>query len=281
MNFPTDLKVFPFPGDKRWPGQLARLDEQEQARWWEAFGPRNEAFAKADLEGQALVRWKYQEYLKDYLRCIKSIDDGIGRLDAYLREKGLLDNTVFIYSSDQGFYMGEHGWFDKRWIYEESLHMPLIVRWPGTVKPGSRFTPLVQNIDYASTFVDIAGGVAPQGRHGRSIVPILRGETPVDWRKSVYYHYYDRGHGVARHYGLRTDRYTMAHFYESKEWELFDLEEDPNQLTSVYDDPNYAETRRNLHDELTRLRLHFADKTDEMPLPQRKRRQRAQGNGRR
>ena len=268
MNFPTDLKVLE---KGKWAGQLNRLNDAEKTEWLEAFGPRNEAFFKAKLEGKALVRWKYQEYLKDYLRCIKAVDDSVGAIDAYLKEQGLTDNTVLIYSSDQGFYMGEHGWFDKRWIYEESLHMPLILRWPGVVNPGSRFKQLVQNIDYASTFCEITGAKAADNLHGRSFVPILRGETPDQWRKSVYYHYYDRGHGVARHYGMRDHRYTLAHFYETDEWELFDLEKDPKQLKSVYSDPAYAESLAGLKEELARLKSDFKDESDQWPLPGRKR----------
>jgi arylsulfatase A-like enzyme len=173
-------------------------------------------------------------------------------------------NTVLIYSSDQGFYNGEHGWFDKRWIYEESLHMPLIVRWPGVVRPGSRFTPLVQNIDYAPTFVEIAGGRAPDNLHGHSLVPILRGETPADWRESLYYHYFaGGGHGVPKHFGLRTDRYTLARFYETDEWELYDLQKDPRQLHSMYADPAYAKTVAELTSELARLRLKYGDNEGE------------------
>ena len=271
MNLPTDLKVLE---KDKFAGQLNRLSDAEKAEWVKASGPRNEAFFKAKLEGRELVRWKYQEYMKDYLRCIKAVDDSVGRIDAQLKKDGLAENTVMIYSSDQGFYMGEHGWFDKRWIYEESLHMPLVVRWPGVVEPGSRYSQLVQNIDYASTFCEIAGSKAPEGRHGRSIVPILRGESPRDWRESVYYHYYDRGHGVARHYGLRSDRYTLAHFYETDEWELYDLEEDPKQLRSVYAEAAYAETLSTLKRELVELRERFKDDSDQMPLPAKKRRKR-------
>lgn len=244
MNLLSDLKVVP-PGK----GPNAEFDE--------AFGPRNEAFEKANLQGTALTRWKYQEYMKDYLRCVKGVDDSIGRVLDYLKAEGLEDNTVVIYSSDQGFFNGEHGWFDKRWIYEESIHMPLIVRWPGVVKPGSRPTPMVQNIDYAPTFVEIAGGTVPPGLHGKSIVPILRGETPADWRTNVYYHYYDRGHAVTPHYGVRTSRFTLAHFYSLDQWELFDNEKDPHQLRSVYDDPAYGGTVAQLKTELERLRKDY------------------------
>jgi arylsulfatase A-like enzyme len=201
--------------------------------------------------------------MKDYLRCIKGVDDSLGRLMEELKAEGLEKDTVVIYASDQGFYNGEHGWFDKRWIYEESIHMPLIVSWPGVVKPGTRFTPMVQNIDYASTFVEIAGGHTPDGLHGRSLVPILRGQTPTDWRHSVYYHYYDPDHGVPRHYGIRTERYTLVHFYVTDEWELYDLKKDPQQMRSVYSDPSYAATVDRLKAELNRLKTGFKDTSDQ------------------
>ena len=250
MTLANDLKV-------RAPGK-GRPD----AEWQAAYGPRNEAFEKANLQGAALTRWKYQEYMKEYLRCVKAVDDSVGRILDYLKAEGLEENTVVIYASDQGFFNGEHGWFDKRWIYEESIHMPLIVRWPGVIKPGSRPAPLVQNIDYAATFVELAGGKIPDGLHGRSLVPILRGETPADWRKSLYYHYYDPGHGVTKHYGVRTDRFTLVNFYPVKEWELYDNEKDPLQLHSVHDNPAYAQTLAELKAELERLRQRYENNFD-------------------
>ena len=262
LTLRDDLKV---PVDGKLPGENSRMTDAERAEWQTAFGPRNEAFAKANLQGRELTRWKYQEYMKDYLRCIKAVDDSVGRLLEYLKVEGLDENTVVIYSSDQGFYNGEHGWFDKRWIYEESLHMPFIVRWPRVVKPGTRFTPMIQNIDYAATFLDIAGAKIPEGLHGRSFAPILRGQTPPDWRQSVYYRYYDAGHNVAPHYGVRTARYTLAHFYRTDEWELYDLQKDPQQLRSVYADPGYAKTLAKLKTELTRLRTEFKDDSDSQP----------------
>ena len=243
-------------------GDLKVGKGRPDAEWQAAFGPRNAAFEKAKLEGAALTRWKYQEYMKDYLRCVKAVDDSVGRILDYLKAEGLEDNTIVIYASDQGFFNGEHGWFDKRWIYEKSIHMPLIVRWPGVVKPGSRPTPLVQNIDYAATFVEIAGGKIPTGLHGRSLVPILRGETPADWRKSLYYHYYDPGHGVTKHYGVRTDRFTLVNFYPVKKWELYDNDKDPLQLRSVYANPAYAPTVAELKTELERLRQQYESDFD-------------------
>jgi len=232
-----------------------------------AYGPRNVDFRRRNPQGRDLTRWKYQQYMKDYLRCIKAVDDSVGRLVQYLASEGLESNTVVIYSADQGFYNGEHGWFDKRWIYEESLHMPFIIRWPGVVQAGSRPTAMIQNIDYAPTFVEIAGGRIPAGLHGRSFLPILRGRTPADWRKDLYYHYYDAGHGVAKQYGIRTERYTLVHFYTTDEWELFDLQKDPKQLRSVYADPAYADTVVQLKAELEQLRTRFKDDTMFAPAP--------------
>lgn len=235
------------------------------------YAARNADFARRKPSGRDLVRWKYQQYLKDYLRCVKAVDDSVGRVVEALRAAGLEQNTVVIYSSDQGFYMGEHGWFDKRWIYEESVHMPFIIRWPGVVKPGTRFTPFIQNIDYAATFVELAGGKVPSGLHGRSFVPVLRGQTPADWRRSIYYHYYDPGHGVARHYGVRTERFTLAHFYATDEWELFDNQKDPDQLRSVYQDTAYAQQLAQVKAELVRLRRLYGDtETPDASAPARK-----------
>jgi arylsulfatase A-like enzyme len=257
LSLLNDLKVFP-PG--KYTRDFSPMSDAERAEWAKVFGPRNEAFFKANLQGDDLTRWKYQEHMKDYLRCAKSVDDSVGRLLAELKAEGLESNTVVIYSSDQGFYNGEHGWFDKRWIYEESIHMPFIIRWPGVVKPGTRFTEFIQNIDYAETFVDMAGGKIPDGLHGHSLVPVLRGETPTDWRKSVYYHWYETvGHNVPKHYGVRTDEYTLVYFYTTDEWELYDLKKDPQQLRSVYADPAYAKVVVEMKAELTRLREQFKD----------------------
>ena len=235
------------------------------------YAARNADFAKQKPEGRELTQWKYQQYMKDYLRCVKSVDDSVGRIVEELKKLGLEDNTIVIYSSDQGFFNGEHGWFDKRWIYDESIHMPFIVRWPGVVKPGTRFAPFIQNIDYAPTFVDMAGGKVPDGLHGHSLVPVMRGKTPDDWRKSVYYHYYgEKSHQVAKHYGARTDRYTLAFFYDKNEWELYDNQKDPLQLHNVYADPAYAKTVEELKAELTRLRALYKDSDAIVPANQRK-----------
>ncbi len=246
------------------------LNDEQRQQIEAVYAPKNEAMKKADLKGKDLVRWKYQRYVKDYLRCIASVDDNLGRVLEYLDKSGLAENTVVIYSSDQGFYLGDHGWFDKRWMYEESLRMPLLVRWPGVTRPGSENRDLVQNLDFAETFLDVAGVPVPDDMQGRSLVPLLKGETPDDWRKSVYYHYYEfpGWHDVQRHYGVRTDRHKLVYYYPIDEWELFDLEKDPDELKSVYDDPAYAGVAAELKTELARLRKeNGADQFEEPPTP--------------
>ncbi len=246
------------------------LNQEQRSRILAAYGPKNEAMKKANLKGKDLVRWKYQRYVKDYLRCIASVDDNLGRVLDYLGKTGLADNTVVIYNSDQGFYLGDHGWFDKRWMYEESLRMPLLVRWPGVIQPGTENRDLVQNLDFAETFLDVAGAAIPDDMQGRSLVPLLKGQTPDDWRKGIYYHYYEfpGWHDVQRHYGVRTDRYKLIHYYVIGEWELFDLQNDPDELRSVYADPACAGVVRELKAELARLRkLYKADQFQEPPAP--------------
>ncbi len=237
----------------------------EQKKLWDAaYEPKNEAFRKANLKGKDLVRWKYQRYIKDYLRCIASVDDNIGRVLDYLDEAGLADDTIVIYASDQGFYLGEHGWFDKRFMYEESLRMPLLVRYPKQIKPGSVNKDIVLNLDFAPTFLDFAGVSIPADMQGRSIRTLMQGKTPKDWRKSMYYHYYEYPavHSAKRHYGVRTERYKLIHFYHDiDEWELYDLQKDPDELNNIYNDPTYADVVNKLKAELSRLRKEFTDDT--------------------
>ncbi len=239
-----------------WENTYGRMTEEQKKVWDAAYEPKNEAFRAANLEGKDLVRWRYQRYIKDYLRCIASVDDNIGRLLDYLDETGLAENTLVIYSSDQGFYLGEHGWYDKRWMYEESLEMPLLMRWPEVIKPGSEDAHLVQNLDYAETFLEIAGVEIPKDMQGESILPLMKGEDPEDWRESIYYHYYENpgAHNVPRHYGVRTDRYKLIHYYQLDEWELIDLEKDPKEMRSFYGADGYAEVQEELEKELKRLR---------------------------
>ncbi|MFT5130216.1 MAG: arylsulfatase A-like enzyme [Rhodothermales bacterium] len=219
------------------------------------FRPRNEAFAVAKLEGAARTRWHYQRFIKNYIRCGMAVDENVGRLLDFLDEKNLAQDTIVIYSSDQGFYLGEHGWFDKRWMYEESLRTPLLMRWPGVVAAGSNNTEIVSNLDYAATFLAIAGAPAAPEMHGKSLVPLLRGQTPIGWRKSLYYRYYESGgHGVPAHRGVADSRYKLMHFHESRldSWELYDRKNDPRELRNVYDNPEYKSVRDRLATELTR-----------------------------
>jgi arylsulfatase A-like enzyme len=234
------------------------LNDEQRKQWDTYYGPRNKTFREANLTGKDLVRWKYNRYMHDYLGCIKAVDESVGRLLDYLDEQKLTDNTLVVFSSDQGFYLGEHGWFDKRWIFEESVTTPCLARWPGVTKPGSANKNLVSVLDFAETFLDAAGLEIPADMQGRSLRPVLAGQTPADWRKSFYYHYYEfpGPHSVRKHYGVVTDRYKLVHFYEPEMnyWELFDLQTDPLELTSVYDDASYAQTRQELEKELARLR---------------------------
>ena len=236
-----------------------RLTPEQLAKWDAAYGPKNKKFMEANLKGKDLIRWKYQRYLKDYLRCIKSVDDSVGQIQHHLEKSGLLENTVFIYSSDQGFYLGEHGWFDKRFMYDESFRTPLLISWPGTTRPGSVNSDLVSNLDFAETFLEIAGVNIPSDMQGLSLVPILKGRTPKDWRNSVYYHYYEYPgwHMVHRHEGAYDGRYKLLNFYDLGEWELYDMETDPNEMTNVYQRPEYAEVAKQMHRELGKLREQY------------------------
>ncbi|WP_146528088.1 sulfatase family protein [Novipirellula artificiosorum] len=240
----------------------------DQIKVWDAaYRAKNEAYLKnrENMTEKEIIQWKYQRYVKDYLRCVKSVDDSVGAVLDYLEEAGLADNTVVIYSSDQGWYLGEHGWFDKRWMYEESFKTPLLMRWPGVVKPGTTNNDMVSNLDFAETFLSIAGVEIPADMQGRSLVPIAKGQTPSDWRQSFYYHYYENpgAHNVARHFGVTNGRHKLIHFYALEgesldDWELFDLDKDPNELHSVYGDPAYASIQSSLLEELHRLQQEYA-----------------------
>jgi arylsulfatase A-like enzyme len=228
------------------------------------YAARNAYYAKHKPTGKALVKFKYQLYMKDYLRCIWAVDESVGRLLNYLDESGLAKNTIVMYCSDQGFYMGEHGWFDKRFMYEESYRTPLLVRWPGRVKPGSTNKDLVQNIDFAETFLDLAGVKSPEEMQGESIVPLMKGDTPKDWRSSLYYHYYEypASHAVRRHEGVSEKRFKLIRFYgkdvpNGEEWEFFDLKNDPQEMKSEYSNPEYAGEVERLKKELQRLREYY------------------------
>ncbi len=206
-------------------------------------------------------RWNYQRYMQDYLACVDSLDENVGRVLAYLDQTGLAASTLVIYTSDQGFFLGDHGWFDKRFMYEESLQMPLLVRWPGVVTAGSTADAIVLNVDFAPTLLAAAGLPIAPAIQGRSALPILRGQTPADWRQSMYYRYYHypQDHRVQPHYGVRTDRYKLIFYNKIDQWELFDLQADPHELHNIYADPAHAATVATLKAELARLRSELDD----------------------
>lgn len=268
MSWGWDLKVprNPETGESvgSWESLVNRnnLTEEQLTRIKEAYKPENKELYDTwnQMSNEEKKRWKYQRYVKDYLRVVRGLDDGVGRLMDYLKRENLYDNTVVIYAGDQGFFLGENGWFDKRWIYEESMRQPLIIHWPKGIDPGLVNEELVQNLDLAPTILDLAGADIPENMQGESLVPLLKKEHSGDWRDAVYYHYYEgppRVHNVAKHYGVRTDRYTLAHYYEDDEWELFDLQEDPEQLQSVYEDPEYADVREELKKKIEELQEQY------------------------
>ena len=198
--------------------------------------------------------------MRDFAIVTKSLDDYVGRVLDYLDEKGLSDYTLVVYTSDQGFYMGEHGWFDKRFMYEESMHTPLIMRLPRGLNKRGDIPQLVQNIDYAPTFLELAGVSVPEDMQGVSLVPLLKGESPDDWRHSLYYHFYEypAEHAVKRHYGVRTERYKLIHFYNDIDvWELYDLKEDPSEMNNLYGRESTEEITRQLKDELKTLQQQY------------------------
>ena len=284
-------------------GEMNRMTPQQRAAIDAYYMPRNREFLSKNLTGKALVEWKYQNYIRDYMAVIASVDESVGRLLDYLDKNNLTDNTIIVYTSDQGFYMGEHGWFDKRFMYEESLRTPLIISYPGHTKPGSVCHKLVQNIDYAPTFLELAGVKKPQEMVGRSLLPVFdNGDAQKQWRTSIYYHYYDYPtyHMVRKHDGVRTDRYKLIHFYgkggldavpenkyqgiegttenatlkslisigyfEPKDEtvsynELYDLQNDPNELNNLYGKPGYEKITKQLQKELDAYRK--AQKVDE------------------
>lgn len=237
-----------------------RMTPSQRAQWDRHYDPIIRKFKEDKLSGKALAEWKYQRYMHDYMRVIHSVDRNVGRVIDYLREKGLLENTLIVYTSDQGFYMGEHGWFDKRFMYEESFRTPLLIYFPG----GKQQTcnEMVQNIDYAPTFLDLAGANIPKDIQGVSLLPLLKGKHPKDWRSSLYYHYYEypAEHSVCRHYGIRTKRYSLMHFYNDIDsWELYDLQKDPAQMHNIYGQPGTEKLTGNLKKQLQNLQVKYDD----------------------
>lgn len=261
MRLEEDLKLYRDRSKMKNTG-LNRLDPSQMAEWDSVYNPIIRKFYASDLSGDELVRFKYQRYLQDYLACIAAVGKSVGEVLDYLKESGLDKNTVVIYSSDQGFYLGEHGWFDKRFMFEESYRTPLLISWPGVTKPGTVNEDIVSNIDLPETFLEIAGVEVPSDMQGRSMLPILKGKTPGNWRKEHYYHYYEYpgSHMVKRHYGMSTQRYKLIHYYyDIDEWELYDRLADPLEMKNMYDDPSYARIRKKLHKRLEKLMLKYGD----------------------
>jgi len=266
--------------EKRYAG-LLQMTEPERRKFVECYAKENEEYFRlkkeGKLEGPELAKYKFQRYMRDYMRVVSHMDQNIGRVLQYLKDNGLDKNTIVVYSSDQGFFNGEHGWAEKRWMYEETYMMPFIIKWPGVIQPGQRIDSMIQNIDYAPTFLDAAGVKIPAEIQGKSLVPILHtGKTPADWRSSLYYHYYEEGdYNMPRIEGVRTERYKLIRYYmpdsprknknkkkinptpRPDEWELFDLEKDPHEMNNVYTDPAYADIVKSMHAELDKLRKQY------------------------
>lgn len=258
--------ILPKP-DRYGTPEYNRMTASQKKTWDAHFGPSNQKFLAdfkaGKLSEKEVVQWKYRRYMRNYLSTVKAVDESVGRMLDYLEKNGLANNTVVIYSSDQGFFLGEHGWYDKRWMFEESFRMPFLIRWPGVIEPGSRPTELIQNIDYAPTFLEMAELKIPEEVQGRSLVPLMKGDAE-DWRKSLYYAYYELGeHAVPQHFGVRTETHKLIYFPRTREWNLFDLTNDPSEMRSVHDDPAYAKVKTSLTEEFERLR----DVYDAPPFP--------------
>ncbi|MEA5141694.1 sulfatase family protein [Arcicella rigui] len=275
MNWAGDSKVFPenmqklgikesHPYDIRfYNNTVGRMNPEQRKAWDEAYGKMNDEFVKKypTMTEKEKMQWRYQRYMQDYLACIASVDDGVGKVLDFLKQNNLEENTIVVYTSDQGFYLGEHGWFDKRFIFDESFKTPLLVKWPTVIKPGSKNTKMVQNLDFAQTFLEAAGIKAPSDMQGESLIPIFKGNGNK-FRDAAYYHYYEYPsvHMVKRHYGIVTEKYKLVHFYyDIDEWELYDRINDKNEMKNVYNDPKYAAVKKELHQKLAQLRVKYKD----------------------
>ncbi len=275
MAWAGDNKVFPEVMDelnipeigfdkRRYAYEMGRFTPSQAENFKKAYSKINEEFKKAypSMTDAEKMKWKYQRYMQDYLGTIKAVDENVGRLLDYLEANNLMENTIIVYTSDQGFYLGEHGWFDKRFVYDQSFKTPLLVAWPGKTKPGGRSNELVQNLDFAQTFLEAAGVKAPADMQGESFVPLLKGENNKWTRKAVYYHYYEypAEHMVNRHYAIITKEYKLIHYYYVEDqWELIDRKKDPLELKNVYNDPAYAKVKQELHTQLEQLRKKYRD----------------------
>ncbi|MEZ4802967.1 MAG: sulfatase [Gelidibacter sp.] len=257
-----------------WTTDFDRMTPQQRKVWDEAYGPKNDAFHDAHLSGRALAEWKGQRYLHEYLATIAAVDEGVGRVLDYLEENGLAENTLVVYTTDQGFYLGEKGWFDKRYMYEESLSMPLLIKYPNHIQPGTVVEGLTQNLDFAETFLDYAQTDIPSDMQGKSFRPLLEGKVnDDDFRDAIYYHYYDfpAFHMVKKHYGVRTKRYKLMHFYDDIDtWELYDLKEDPEEIHNQIDNPEYDQIEAQLRNKLAELEKKYKVTEKELELAPKK-----------
>lgn len=268
MDIMYDTKMLDMQQDSRlkkaYLNFIGRLTPEERKQYDDFYAPIIAEFKKKNPKGKELAEWKFQRYMRDYSKVVKTLDDNVGRVLDYLKEKNLLDNTLVVYTSDQGFYMGEHGWFDKRFMYEESMRTPLIMHLPKGFNRKGDISEMVQNIDYAPTFLELAGVEVPKDIHGISLLPLLKGEKPKDWRNALYYHFYEypAEHMVKRHYGVRSERYKLIHFYNDiDEWELYDLQEDPKELNNIYGKPGYESITKDLEKKLVELQTQYNDTT--------------------
>ena len=259
-----DLKIRPDDGSYN------RLTPEQRAKFDAYYKPIEEDFLKRNLTGKALAEWKYQRYMHDYVSTAVSLDNSIGELMDYLDKNGLRENTVVMYTSDQGFYLGEHGWFDKRFMYEESFKTPLIIRYPPMVKPGAKNNDLVQNIDFAPTFLDLANVSIPAAIQGESFLPLLQKKVTKKWRDYVYYHYYEWGeHAVIPHFGIKTKRYKLIRFYQIKDnWELYDLSKDPKEMNNIYGKKGTGKATKMLKEKLSKAITKYEDKEAEKVFSQ-------------
>ncbi|MCG9793134.1 sulfatase family protein [Flavobacterium algicola] len=267
MDVVYDLKMLDKEGTIKTPhrngfqNQYNRMDKKQKAAWDAYYDPIIADFKAKNLQGKELALWKFNRYMHDYLRTVQSVDDGVGELLDYLKANGLEENTIVVYTSDQGFYLGEHGWFDKRFMYEESFRTPILMKYPKEIKAGTVVDGMVQNIDFAPSFLDYAGVEIPKEVQGESFRKLVSGESS-EWRDAIYYTYYEfpGEHHVKRHYGVRTDRYKLIHFYyDIEKWELYDLEKDPSEMSNVYDDPSYAKVKADMHKQLEAMRTKYGD----------------------
>lgn len=275
MNWAGDSKIPPevmdelgIPESAIWDknafnGNLGRMTVEQRADWDKVYGPMIEEFREKfpDMDDRDKMKWRFQRYMQDYLGSIQAVDDGVGQVLDYLEESGLDENTIVIYTSDQGFYLGEHGWFDKRFIYNESFKTPLLVKWPGVIEAGSQNTQMVQNLDFAPTLLSAAGVDVPADMQGENLIPLFQGDTE-GFRDAVYYHYYEYPsvHMVKRHYAIVNEDYKLVHFYHDvDEWELYDRKKDPQEMKNVYADPEYATIVTDLKNRLAEMRIYYKD----------------------